>query len=157
MLFPPAASVAVAVNGRPVLAYHAAYLCDGRVYAPLSPFITRFADRAWYDGDTLVIERDGRTARIRMEPRIPKALDDVYVPLAPVLRSLGLSVKYHPGRVEVRTAPPVVVTPAPFDATKPSAPPSAVFTPIPVPTPRPVWTGSPLPRRTPLPVAAPTP
>ena len=92
-----------------------------------------------------------------MSPRTPTALDDAYVPLASVLRALGLSVAYHSGRVDIRTAYLPLTSPTPFDATQPSVAPTAVFTPVPVQTPRPVWTGSPLPRRTPLPVTAPTP
>ena len=132
--------------------YNGAYESRGRVYAPLRPFVTAFADRIWFEGDSLVIVRDGRTVRVRLAPLSPDALDCAYVPLATVLRSLGETVRYERGSVIVsRRATAVVETPTPFDPGAPSASPRTVFTPSPVATPRPVWTGSPLPRRTPLP------
>jgi hypothetical protein len=157
MLFPPPAHVTVAINGRPVVAYHRPYLWGGRVYAPLTPFVTNVAFRVWYEGDVLVISRAGREARIRLDPRQPGALDDVYVPIANVLRALGARVTYAPQRLDVQITYVPLSSPTPFDATQPSAAPQTIFTPIPSPTPRPVWTGSPIPRRTPLPAAAPTP
>jgi len=157
MLFPPGAAVTVAIDGRPVPAYNVPYLSGGHVYAPLKPFVTRIAVALWYEGDTLVIARGGREVRVRMVAREPGALDDVYVPIARVLRGLGARVDYRERRLDVRTRYLPLSSPTPFDATLPSAPPQAVFTPVASPTPRPVWTGSPLPRRTPLPVAAPTP
>jgi hypothetical protein len=157
MVFPPAAAVTVRFDGRPLRAYHAAYASAGHVYAPLRPFVTAIADRLWYEGDTLVIARAGRFARIRLRPRTPDALDRVYVPLAPVLRALGAGVQYesHTLNIDVRSEP--VGKLAPFDAALPSSAPRAVFTPSPVPTPRPVWSGAPLPRRTPIPIVEPTP
>jgi hypothetical protein len=157
MLFPPGAAVTVAIDGRPVLAYHAAYLYGGHVYAPLRPFVTRLAYRLWYEGDSLIIARDDRQVRIHLRQRQPNALDVVYVPLASVLRALGVAVSYHSGHVDLRPGYIPLMSPTPFDAALPSAAPQAVFTPVPVPTPRPVWTGSPLPRRTPLPIIEPTP
>lgn len=157
MLFPPPAHVTVAINGRPVAAYHRPYLWDGRVYAPVQPFVTSVAYRLWYEGDVLVVSRAGREARIRLLPRAPGALADVYVPVASILRALGARVTYAALRLDVQVTYVPLSSPTPFDAMQPSAPPQTVFTPIPSPTPRPVWTGSPLPRRTPLPVAAPTP
>jgi hypothetical protein len=157
MLFPPAAHVTVAINGRPVAAYHRPYLRDGRVYAPLRPFVTAVAYRFWYEGDVLVISRAGREARIRLQPRQPGALDDVYVPIANVLRALGAQVSYASQRLDVQVKYVPLSSPTPFDSTQPSAPPQTIFTPISSPTPRPVWSGSPIPRRTPLPVTAPTP
>jgi len=157
MLFPPAAAVTVAVNGVLVRSYTRAYAAGGRVYAPLRPFVTRVADRLWYDGDTLVIERDGREARVRLEPREPDALDYVYVPIGGILRELGIAVSYQAHRLDIRLAPPLLSTPSPFDATVPTVAPATVFTPEPSATPRPVWSGAPLPRRTPLPVTAATP
>jgi len=157
MLFPPGAAVTVAIDGRPVLAYHAAYLSGGRVFAPLRPFVTQVAFRTWYEGDTLVITRGDREARIRLVPREPNALDVVYVPVASVLRQLGATVSYHRHRLDVGVRYIPLASPTPFNLAVPSMAPSAVFTPIPSPTPRPVWTGSPLPRRTPLPAIAPTP
>ena len=152
MVFPPAAPVIVVLDGQPVMSYTGAFESEGRVYAPLRPFVTRVADRMFFEGDSLVIVRDGRSVIVRMSAREPDALDHVYVPLAAVLRSLGLGVEYNAGQVNVRTSLQLVVaTPTPFDPSAPFATPNAVFTPIPTPTVRPVWTGAPLPRRTPIP------
>jgi hypothetical protein len=111
----------------------------------------------WFDGDVLVIVRDGRSVTIRIPSREPDALDHAYVPLAAILRSLGAKVSYErSGRVLVRTPEsPVVTTPTPFNEGVELQSPRPVFTPIPSPTPRPVWTGAPLPRRTPLPFPTP--
>lgn len=157
MLFPPAAAVAITIDGRPVLAYHAAYLFGGHVYAPLRPFVTRIAYRVWYEGDSLLIARGDHQVRIRLRPRQPSSLDVVYVPLASIMRALGVAVSYQPRHLDVRAQYLPLSSPTPFDSALPSAAPQAVFTPVPVPTPRPVWTGSPLPRRTPLPLTEPTP
>ncbi len=149
----------VVLDGKTVRSYTGAFESAGRVYAPLRPFVTGIADAMWFDGDSLVIVRDGRSVIVRIPSREPDALDHAYVPLAPILRSLGEIVEYQPsGRVVVRSPyPPVVATPTPFDPAVPSAMPSAVFTPAAVATPRPVWTGSPLPRRTPIPYPTPLP
>lgn len=157
MLFPPATVVTVTIDGRPVLAYHAAYLLGGHVYAPLRPFVTRVAYRLWYEGETLVIARGDRQVRLRLQPRQPSALDVAYVPLADILRGLGAAVTYQPNHLEIRTRYIPLSSPTPFNPALPSAAPQTIFTPVPVPTPRPVWSGSPLPRRTPLPIAEPTP
>jgi hypothetical protein len=157
LLFPPAAGVTVAIDGRPVLAYHAAYLFGGHVYAPLRPFVTRIAYRLWYEGDTLVIARGDREVRVRLDPRQPGALDDVYFPVARILQRLGATVSYHARQLDVRVQHLPLSSPTPFNPSLPSASPHVVFTPVQSPTPRPVWTGSPLPRRTPLPIAEPTP
>lgn len=143
----------VVLNGKAVRSYTGAFESAGRVYAPLRPFVTGIADAMWFEGDRLVIVRDGRSVIVRMPSREPDALDHAYVPLAPILRSLGEIVEYQPfGRIVVRSPyPGVVATATPFNPSAPSASPSVVFTPVPVPTPRPIWTGSPLPRRTPLP------
>lgn len=143
----------VVIDGRTIWSYNGAYASAGRVYAPLRPFVTSIADRIWFDGNALVIVRNGHSVTVRMPSREPDALDTAYVPLAPILRSLGESVQYAAARSVIVRSPYVatVVTPTPFDPTLPSAAPHAVFTPAPVATARPVWTGSPLPRRTPLP------
>lgn len=158
LAFPPTAAVSVWIDGRPLVGYLHAYVSDGRVFAPVDPMITRLADRIWFDGeDTLVIERAGRVVRVHLAPRERTELDATYVPIGPVLRALGDSVRYEPKgrRVEVRTPPKIVTSPTPFNPLVPSVAPSAVFTPAESPTPRPVWTGSPLPRRTPWPVPPP--
>jgi hypothetical protein len=152
-VFPPAAAVTVVLDGKTVRSYTGAFESSGRVYAPLRPFVTGIADAMWFDGDSLVIVRDGRSVTVRIPSREPDALDHAYVPLAPILRSLGETVEYEPiGRVVVRSPyEAVIATPTPFDPTAPSALARPVFTPAPVATPRPIWTGSPLPRRTPIP------
>ena len=158
-LFPPAAAVTILLDGKIVNAYNRAYSASGRIYAPVKPFVTRMADRVWFEKNTLVIVRSSRMIRVRVSSHHPDALDEVYVPLATIARELGGDVRYH-GRadVEVRMPRPgKPETPAPFDASVPQVSPHAVFTPIVSPTPRPIWTGSPLPRRTPLPVSSPGP
>jgi hypothetical protein len=149
--------VTIVVNGRPMESYVQAYVVGGRVFAPVDPLLARLADRLWYDGDSLVVERGSQRIRIRLD-RAPAPFDGVYVAAAPVLRALGASLAYEARshRLYVRVAfPSVVVSPTPFDPTAPSAPPSVIFTPAPPVTPRPLWTGSPSPRRTPLPVPPP--
>jgi hypothetical protein len=157
-LFPPAAAVAVIVDGRPLAAYQRAYLADGRVFVPAAPLLLRIADRFWLDGDTLVAERDGRRAHVRLSPRAAGELNLAYVAAGPVLRTLGAAVRYEAvGRRLVVTLPArgVLASPTPFDRVAPSAAPRAVFTPLEPATPRPLWTGSPAPRRTGLPFPPP--
>lgn len=139
-------------------AYFDAYYYGGRVYAPVSPFVTRVADRVWFDGQDMVIELHGRRVRIKGTAVDPAALHGLYVPVGAVLRALGASVRYEPSlhRMTVQLTPrTVVASPSPFNAREPEALPTAVFTPTILPTPRPVWTGSPLPRRTALPLPPP--
>jgi hypothetical protein len=157
MLFPPGAAVSVTIDGKTPLAYNAARLVAGRVYAPVRPFVTGVAARTWFEGSTLVIVRGDRSVRISLRQRAPDALDRAYVPVGEIFRALGARVSYAAGRLDVRFAPALLATPSPFDAAAPSVPPSVVFTPIPSPTPRPTFTGIPYPRRTPIPAAAPTP
>jgi hypothetical protein len=127
-----------------------AYLAGNRIYAPVSPLLTRLADRLWVDGDVVVVERDGR--------RVRTLLRDGYVTAGVVLRGLGIPARYVPGEHRLIVTTPlaaVVASPTPFNPAVPTVAPSAVFTPMETPTPRPVWTGSPLPRRTALPVPPP--
>jgi hypothetical protein len=157
-LFPPQAPVSVLIDGRPLAAYVRAYVSGERVYAPIAPLLTRLADRFWFDGDTLIVERGDRRVRIRLAPRYRGELNGAYVPAGPTLRALGARVRYdgatHRLMVTV-TARAVVASPTPFNASAPSLAPSEVFTPTPPSTPRPVWTGSPMPRRTGLPFPPP--
>ena len=150
----------VRLDGQPLPAYVRAYVADGRVYAPVQPLLARLADRLWFEGNVLVIVRDGRSVRIPLGMRAPDALDSAYVTIAPILRALGASVAYNSRdrSLDVYSAPPVAVAqPQPFVPAAPSAAPKLVFTPEPVATPRPLWSGSPLPRRTPLPAGSPRP
>jgi hypothetical protein len=147
----------VLVDGRPLSTYARAYVQEGRVYAPLQPVVLRFADRAWFEGATLVIEHAGRRVRIRLGAGAADRLDATYVAIGPLLRQLGDGVRYLPRqhRLDVQVAPlRSVASPTPFTA-QGAVPPRMIFTPTPVATPRPVWSGSPLPRRTPLPVPPP--
>ncbi|MGB8149820.1 MAG: hypothetical protein WCE97_01340 [Candidatus Cybelea sp.] len=158
-LFPPA-PVAILVDGRPLASYVRAYVAGGRVLAPVAPLLTRLADRVWYEGDTLVIERGARRVRVPLEKTFPDQFDGAYIAIGPVLRALGASVCWEPKRRRLIVRLPErgnVAAPTPFDPVAPSAPPATVFTPSPPVTPRPIWTGSPLPRRTPLPVPPPRP
>ena len=149
--------VTVRLDGRPLPAYVRAYVADGRVYAPVRPLVAGLADRLWFEGDVLVVVRDGRTVRIALQAREPDALDSAYVTIGPVLRALGESVSYDPRErlLEVRTTRAQGIAPPEPYVAGPPAVPRVVFTPEPVSTPRPVWSGSPLPRRTPLPAAPP--
>lgn len=152
-LFPPGVPVTVVVDGRFLAAYASAFVAGGRVFVPVDPLLTRLADRIYYEGTTLVVERGGRRIRVAMAP-VRAGLSGVYVMAAPILAALGATVRYDARErvLFIRTASgEVLVTPTPFNGALPSPPPAPVFTPEPVATPRPIWTGSPLPRRTPLP------
>jgi hypothetical protein len=141
------------VDGRFLAAYATAFVVSGRVFVPVDPLLTRLADRIYYEGNTLVVERGGRRIRVAMAP-VPAGFNGVYVMAAPILHALGATVRYDARErvLFVATKPgEVVASPSPFNGALPTPPPAPVFTPEPVETPRPVWTGSPLPRRTPLP------
>lgn len=151
------AAVTIVLDGRPLASYNAALEVNGRIVAPLRPIVTAIADRLWFEGNTLVIVRDGKTVRVPVANRAPDALDHAYVPIAALLRSLGARVEYDAERhrVDVRLAGGV--EPASPLPQVPTVGPRPIFTPTPETTPRPTWSGSPLPRRTPLPFAKPTP
>jgi hypothetical protein len=156
--FPPPTPVSIVVDGRPLAAYVRAYAFEGRVYAPVSPLLTRLADRVWSQGDELVIQRGNVRIRVALAHSLAGQLNGDFVAVGPVLRALGASVRYEPSgrRLIVRVPPRAVVeSPTPFDPNAPSVRPSAVFTAPVSPSPRPAWTGSPLPRRTPLPAPPP--
>jgi hypothetical protein len=148
----------VLIDGRPLVGYAGAYLAGGRVFAPVAPLLTGLADRIWFEGDALVIERGTRRVRIQLVPARGGQFDATYVAAAPVLRALGASVHYEAKerRLVVAVSSRAIVTsPTPFDPSAPSVAPTTVFTPAPPSTPRPVWTGSPYPRRTALPFPPP--
>jgi hypothetical protein len=152
-VFPPGAPVTVSLDGRPLPSYVRAYVADGRVFAPVRPLLSHLADRLWFEGNVLVIVRDGRTVRIPLGARTPDALDSAFVTIVPVLHALGESVTYDARLrlLDVRTTRSYGIATEPPFVPGPSASPRVVFTPEPIATPRPVWSGSPLPRRTPLP------
>ena len=152
-LFPPGVPVTVVVDGSFLSAYATAFLAGERVFVPVDPLLTRLADRIYYEGSTLVVERAGRRIRVAIAP-VPAGFNGVYVMATPILQDLGATIRYDARErvLFVQTATgQVLASPTPFNAALPSPPPTPVFTPEPVTTPRPVWTGSPLPRRTPLP------
>jgi hypothetical protein len=157
-LFPPGPPVTVLVDGRPLRAYAHAYVAGGRVFAPVDPLLTQLADRLWFEGNTLVVQRGERRVRVPIAGGPAAALEGAYVAAGPVLQQLGIAARYDAAahRLLVRVGErETVASPTPFSATPPAVVPSAVFTASPVPTPRPVWTGSPMPRRTPLPFPPP--
>ena len=155
LVFPPAAPVTVALDGRRVADYVRAQLAGGRVYAPLS-LLRMLVDRMWIDGGSVFVERAGRRTRLPFAVRFCGNADVTCVEIGPVLRALGDSVYFRaPSRtLEVRTPPARPVASAqPFRGT--NVPVRDVFTPEPQATPRPTWSGSPLPRRTALPALPP--
>lgn len=145
----------VVLDGRPVTAYRRAFDAGGHIYAPIRPYVTRVADRLWFDGNRLLIVRDGRRVAVELPSREPDALAQAYVPIAYVLRALGARVAFSNRTLVVQMRASVIARPTPYAGA--AVMPRAVFTPTPPITPRPVWTGSPLPRRTPLPVTVPSP
>jgi hypothetical protein len=161
VIFPLAAPVvSVLLNGRPVRSYRAPYLRAGRVIAPLEPFVTSVAASIEYSGATIVVRRGDRFSQIPVarQPQ-PNSLQSTYVAIAPLLRPLGVTLRYDAqARVLfIDVLPAQLATPTPFNPAVPFAPVQSVFTPTPAPTPRPIFTGNPSPRRTPLPYTAPTP
>lgn len=163
-------AVIVILNGAVVASAPPAQLLFGHVMAPLAPVVTRFADRAALDGDTITVVRGATTCTLRIGfdvvvcngvtrtlPVMPFGRDGVaFVPLAELVRAFGGTVTYDArariAALDVRP-PTDVNTPAPFDPNVPQAPPTTIFTPAPPPaTPRPVDSGSPQPRRTAIPV-----
>src|SRR5438552_11178076 len=161
MIFPlltPA--LVVVLNGAIVRSYNPAYLHNGHVVAPLEPYVTAVAARIGYNGSSLVVTRGDRFARLRFGGHAPPGRwDQTYVEIAPLLRSLGVSVAYDAQRrrLEIDTLQTMLVTPTPFNPAVPLAAPAAVFTPPAVATPRPQVSGKPAPRRTPLPLGCCTP
>jgi hypothetical protein len=124
----------------------------------VDPLLTRLADRLWFDDGVLIAQRGERRVRVTLTQGHSSAFNATYVPAGPVLRALGVAVRYDAStrRLIVGLSPrAVVASPTPFNPALPSVSPSEVFTPAPPPTPRPVWTGTPLPRRTALPFPPP--
>ncbi len=156
MIFPlTAPALAVLLNGTIVHSYSPAYVVRGHVIAPLEPYVTAVAASIGLRGAQLIVTRGDRFAQLPVAANLaPSQWALTYVEIAPIMRSLGVRVAYDAQlrRLEIDTAGPIVVTPTPFNAAVPAAPPAAVFTPFPVATPRPQVSGRPAPRRTPLPV-----
>jgi len=139
-------------------AYARAYLAGGRVLVPVAPLLTELADRVWFEGDTLILERGTRRVRVKLIPAPNGALNGTYVPAAPVLAALGVTALYEPAAHALLISIPrsgAVASPTPFNPAMPSVSPGPVFTPVSPPVPQPIWSGSPLPRRTALPFPPP--
>lgn len=164
-----AAAVLILLNGTVVASVPPARLVFGHVVAPLAPALTRWSDRVRVDGNTIAIERAGRTCVLHAgvdtmacgDAVLPLAVAPfgragvAFVPLADVARALGGTATYD---ARTRTlsiafaALASLATPAPFDPAAPQVTPSARPAAVPAPTPaRPVIPGSPLPRRTAIP------
>jgi hypothetical protein len=141
--------VTVTVDGRRLAVYVRARILDGRVYAPLS-LVRMLVDRMWLEDRTLVVERDGRRARVPLALRFDGDLDVSAVAVAPLLRALGDDLHYQPATrtLDVRAPQTPVASASPFGGAPQPA--RSVFTPEPAGTTKPVWSASPLPRRTPL-------
>ena len=156
MIFPlltPA--LVVVLNGAVVHSYSPAYVRNGHILAPLEPYVTAVAARIGYNASGLVITRGGRFATLRFGGQTPPGQwNQTYVEIAPLLRSLGVSVAYDAQRrrLEIDTLQTMLVTPTPFRPVVPIAAPAAIFTPAALATPRPQVSGKPAPRRTPLPL-----
>lgn len=149
MLTPPAcAALTVTIDGKALRSYRAVCLVDGRILAPVDPYVIAVVASVEYDGNTIVVRRGDRFVQVPAAP---------VVEIGPLLRTLGLQVAYDPksARVDIRTPQLPLATPTPFNPAVPESSPLPVFTPSPAPTPRPVVSGSPAPRRTPLPFSEP--
>lgn len=116
--------------------------------APVNPYVVDVAASVEYDDGAIVVRRGDRFAQTAAAP---------LVEIAPLLRTLGVTVEYdaQSRRLLIQTPRIVYAAPTPFNRAVPRAPVRAVFTPIPQPTPRPIVSGSPSPRRTPVPINAP--
>jgi hypothetical protein len=150
-VFPPAPPVTITVDGRTLAVYVGARILRGRVYAPIS-LVRMLVDRMWVEDSVLVVERNGRRARVPFSLRFEGDLDVSSVAVAPLLRALGDDLRYQSTTrtLDVRSPSTMPVVSASPMGQRP-LPAKPVFTPEPVATPRPVWSGSPVPRRTPLP------
>lgn len=156
MIFPLAATtLSVVLDGTVIRSYNAPYVRDGHVMAPLEPFVTSVVASIEYSGGMLVVRRCDRFAQVPMPsaPR-PEHFASTFVQIAPVLRTLGISVWYDAAHrsLFVHVPPVPLATPTPFNPTVPWVEPRIIFTPMPIPTARPTVTGIPTPRRTPVPL-----
>lgn len=149
----------VTVNGIVVRSYNAPYVERGRVMAPIDPFVTGVAASIEYVGGTLIVRRGDLFAQLRMPQPHPAHFQSTFVPIGPLLRTIGVSIEYDAANRRVAIVAPRIplATPTPFNAAVPWVAPRVVFTPTPAQTPKPVVTGIPLPRRTPLPASTTVP
>jgi|SRR5579884_323311 len=160
MIFPlAAATFSVILNGTILRSYNRPYLKAGRIMAPLDPFVTSVAASIEYSAGVLIVRRGDRFAQVRMPEPHPAHFQSTFVPIAPLLRTIGLGVSLDAThRLLIVDSPRMpLATPTPFNAAVPWVAPRVVFTPTPVTTAKPAVTGVPLPRRTPLPVSTTVP
>ncbi len=153
-----AATLTVVLNGTPVRSYNQPYIAGGRIMAPLEPYVTAIARTIEYDGRALIVRLGDLFAQVPMNTAPPPGgYQSVYVPLAPIMRTLGARVRFDTvtQTLYVETPRAGFATPTPFNPSVPQAAPTPVFTPAPAQTPRPSVSGTPLPRRTPVPAQSP--
>ena len=160
MIFPlAAAAFNVTINGIAVRSYNEPYVQRGRVMAPIEPFVTSVAASIEYSGGMLIVRRGDRFAQLAMRRPHPAHFQSTFVPIGPLLRTIGVWIAYDAATRTVAIVSPRVplTTPTPFNPAVPWVAPRVVFTPSPAQTPKPVVTGIPLPRRTPLPASTSVP
>jgi hypothetical protein len=159
MIFPlAAATLTVVLDGTPLRSYNKPYIAAGHVMAPIDPFVTSIARSIEYDGRALIVRFGDLFAQVPMpSPPQPGRYENVYVELAPLVRTLGARVwmDARTRTLYVQTPRIALATPTPFNPAVPRSAPAIVFTPSPAQTTRPTVSGTPLPRRTPLPVQSP--
>lgn len=149
------ALLTVLINGAPVVTTHPAQIVAGRAMAPLMPVIVRMATVVVVSPDgTIDIERGRHHLRFALAAAQGEL---TYLPLAPIVRELGGTIRYDPAArtVEVSFAPQPLATAEPYDMLAPRVAPTAVFTPFARPTPPAQAVGTPQPRRTPVEVRVP--
>lgn len=148
----------VVLDGTPVRSYNAPYLQNGRVMAPIEPYVTAIAASVGYDGKALIVRLGDLFAQVPMDaPPAPQHYARTYVEIGPIARTLGARVRFdaRANTLYVETPRMALATPTPFNPAVPQPSPREVFTPAPAQTPRPIVSGTPLPRRTPLPAQSP--
>jgi hypothetical protein len=160
VIFPlAAAALSVTINGVAVRSYNAPYVKAGRVMAPIEPFVTSVAASIEYSAGVLIVRRGDLFAQLRMPQPHPAHFQSTFVPIGPLLRTIGVAITFDRKRGALAIVAPRIplATPTPFNPTVPWVAPRVVFTPVPVQTAKPVVTGIPLPRRTPLPASTTVP
>ncbi len=150
----------ILIDGSPVVTSHPAQIVAGRIMAPLVPVVTQIADAiSLRDGRTLVIERGRRQVALRISAAPPCPVCDVYVPLAPLVRTLGGTLRYdaRAGCVALSFGPRALRTPEPYDmlALPHPAATTLAWPSPPKPAAKDVAAGVPQPRRTPVEVRIP--
>lgn len=145
----------VLMNGAPVVTTHPVRIVAGRTMVPLVPVIVSIANVVVVSPNGIVdIERGRHHLRLAVRGASGEL---TYVPLAPIVRALGGSIRYDAaGRtVDISFTPEPLQTAEPYDMLAPRVAPTAVFTPFARPAPVPRFAGTPHPRRTPVEVRVP--